>query len=151
MGLLARLLGQSEPEYDYPELPADHPAREWIDSFREPLGRLADEVPKERIELVPSEHGGYVFIGDPHGTFGLAWIEQGEVKNLKSLTEERGVRPILLERLVEKLREAYDISKDAQRYTAELGERKLAVTPDELLERNVRGLLEQVTSKASQS
>lgn len=142
MGLLDKLFGQSEP--DYPELEADSEAAKLIDRFRDPLGKIADEFAGERMELVPSESGGYVFIGKPPKQFALAWIEGGEVHHFKSLVDEGNLSPMLLEKLVDKLTEAYKGSKDAPRHQTTLGEHAIIVVHDTTLEGEVRGLIDEV-------
>ncbi len=145
MGLMAKLFGQGEP--DHPELDAGSEAAKQLERFREPLHQLAEEFGGERMELVPSENGGYVFVGKPPKQFALAWLVNGEVKHFKSLVEEGNLSPVLMEKLVGKLTEAYEVSKDAPRYKAQVGDYAMVVVPDATLESNVRQLIDEMNEK----
>lgn len=144
MGLMAKLFGQTEP--NHPELDAGSDAARRLKEHLEPLNRLADEFKGERMELVPSEQGGYVFVGNPPKQFALAWIEDGAVRHFKALVDEGNISPMLLEKLVEKLTEAYDVSKEAPRFKASIGEHTVVVVPDATLETNVRRLIDEVNA-----
>ena len=80
-----------------------------------------------------SESGFYVLIGKPPSNFGFEWVENDELKNFKSLVEARKVNPIRMERIVDRLSEAYKASKDAPRYKASVGGHEVVVTRSDTL------------------
>ncbi len=141
MGLFDKMFGGGE---QYPELESEHYAMTRVNEVRPQLETLAGEV-KDRLEVVPAEHAAYVFIGKPPKTFGLAWIHDGQVSSFKTLVEERGVAPPILEQLVDRLRGAYQKSADAPRFQTSVGGREVTVTPAAELEAEVHRLIEAVT------
>lgn len=145
MGLLDKILGSKEP--DHPELEASDQAAQLIERNQAPLKKFADDVPKERLEVVPSESGGYVFLGNPPKQFGLAWIENGTVRNLKDFAESGGLSPTGMENLVGQLTQAYRTHQDKPRYQYHLDDRKVVVTPDAELEQTLRQIIEETNEK----
>lgn len=143
MSILSSLFGGSE---DYPPLPDDNYAVQRLHEVQRQLEGLAREI-GERLEIVPTEHAAYVFMGKPPKKFGLAWIHDGKVSNFKTLVEEHGVNPIRLERITEHLREAYKRSRDAPRYKTSIGGREVVVTPSDSLEKEVHDIIEEVLSQ----
>ena len=84
------------------------------------------------------------FIGKPPKKFGIAWIEGGDkIVNFKSLLDEKGLSPDSLQRLSEKLREAYIAYKDKPRYVTEISDREVVVIPSTSLVNNLNGVVEQ--------
>jgi hypothetical protein len=143
MGILSNLLGTRE---DYPPLSADSYANARLEEVADQLKGLIAET-SERLEIVPSEHAAYVFIGKPPKKFGLAWIHDGRTSNFKTLVEEHGVNPIRLERITDHLREAYQQSESTQRYTTSIADRDIIVTPSETLEKEVHEIIDEVLKK----
>lgn len=141
MGLLDKLFS-SGPEY--PPIDPQSPAGQRIAEVESQLGELAGKI-SQPLEVVPSEHAAYVFIGKPPKKFGLAWIHDGKVMGLNTLVAEKGMKPSQVEKVIEDLRHAYERSSDANRYTAELPKRRVVVTPSERLESEVRDVIESIS------
>lgn len=142
MGLLSGVLGTKE---EHPTLPENSYAKQRIEDIRGELQKLVNET-KDRIEIVPAQHAAYVFIGKPPKTFGLAWIHDGQISNLAALAQERKINPIKRERIDDALRNAYKKSQSEQRYTLELDEQRIVVTPSESLEQEVHEVIESAFS-----
>jgi hypothetical protein len=96
------------------------------------------------LEVVPTDHAAYVFIGKPPKKFGLAWIHDGKVSGLNTLIEEHGVTPAEIEKVLDSLREAYARHQDAKHYTATIDKRKVVVTASESLEHEVHDIIDAI-------
>lgn len=143
MGFFNKLFGGQK---EYPHLDAQSSAARRLDTLREPLETLADQL-NDALEVVPGEEKAYVFVGKPPKRFGLAWIEDGEVRNFKNLVEEKGLSQKRLTGLTERLREAYEKSASAQRFSATIGTKNVVVTPSEQLKREVGEVIETATNQ----
>ncbi len=141
MSLFGNLFGAKTP--DYPPLDAQSPAARKIAKVERELGELLGKV-SEPLEVIPSDHAAYVFIGKPPKKFGLAWIHDGKVSGLKTLVDEHGVKPAQIEGLLESLREAYQRHQDARHFTATIDQRKLVVTESDALENEVHEIIERI-------
>jgi hypothetical protein len=130
MGFLSNLF-ESKP--DFPVISPDHPLAEKLHDVEIPLQDLIGMV-KDRLEVVPLKERSIVFIGKPpKGRFGVAWIEDGKVRNFQSLAKEKGLAPAELHKFGEKFRVAYEHSMATQRFTATIAGRDVVVTPDQKL------------------
>ena len=109
----------------------------------EQLDELADKV-REKLEIVPSEHAAYVFIGKPPKKFGLAWIHDGKISGLNTLVEEHGLKPLEVERVLEQLRDAYERKTGVNRYCAKVHDKDVVVTPSDELEKEVDEIIDKV-------
>ncbi len=143
MGIFGSLLGSRE---DHPPLADDSYANARLQEVADQLEGLVADT-SDRLEIVPCEHAAYVFIGKPPKKFGLAWIHDGRTSNFKTLVEEHGINPIRLERITDHLREAYQRSASAQRYTTKIAEREVIVTPSQTLEKEVHEIVDEVIKK----
>lgn len=139
MGILGGLFGKSE---DFPPLPDDSYAQSRIDEVRAELATLSSQT-KDRLEIVPSEHAAYVFIGKPPKNFGLAWIHDGKVSNLAALADEKRLNPIKRERIDDALRGAYRECQDSERFTLSIDGETVVVTPSPALEKAVHRIIEE--------
>ncbi len=139
MGMLDKLFGRGET---YPPLPADNQAMSKLDEVHTELESLTRRV-RDHLEIVPAEHAAYVFMGKPPKRFGIAWIHDGRVSSLKELIEENQLTPVMVEQLIDELREAYTHASDAPRYTTHIGDKDVVVIPSEGLEHEVHDILEQ--------
>ncbi|MCW8921158.1 MAG: hypothetical protein OQK68_06710 [Sedimenticola sp.] len=137
MGMLDKWFGGMK---DYPPLAADSQARHYLDEFSHELEGLAGDV-KDPLEVVPSDHEAFVFIGKPPKRFGLAWIHDGKVSSFQSLIQERQLSAEKSDRLLEELRGAYQHALDAPRYSATVGDRKITITPSLKLEQEVHEII----------
>jgi hypothetical protein len=142
MGLFGKMFGGGEPEY--PALDPSNPASAKIDSVKDKLAELADQV-KDPMEIVPADGAAYIFIGTPPKRFGIAWIEDGKINNFKTLLEQKGASPITLEKLSNRLREAYVKDSPEEKFSITIGDRKLTVVPSEALAEDVKMIIKHVT------
>ena len=138
MGILGGLFNKSK---EYAPLPGDSYAQSRIGEVRAELITLLSQT-KGHLEVVPSEHAAYVFIGKPPKSFGLAWIHDGKISNLAVLAEEKGINPIKRERIDDALREAYSKSEGVERFTLSIDGKDVVVTPSTELERDVHQIIE---------
>lgn len=129
MGLLNKIFSRTP---DYPALDPSSPEAAELEKHRSEIEPIIKEV-KEQVEVVLSEAGFYVLIGNPPSNFGFEWLEGGELRNFKNLVEKKKVNPVRLERMVDRLSAAYKASKDAPRYMATIGESNVVVTKSDTL------------------
>ena len=125
MSLLGNLFS-SKP--DYPAIDPSSTAASRVAEVKDQLGELAGQV-KDPLEIVPSSHAAYVFIGKPPKRFGLAWIHDGKIHGLNTLVEEHGLKPLQVEKVVDQLREAYERNADVNRFCMTVQDRDMVVTP----------------------
>ncbi|MDX1512729.1 MAG: hypothetical protein R3174_03200 [Gammaproteobacteria bacterium] len=124
MGLLDKILSRTP---DYPELEQSSREYKQLDEHRADIEKITKEV-TENIEVVLSDSGFFVLIGKPPSNFGFEWVENNELRNFKSLVEAKKVNPIRMERIVDRLSDAYKASKDAPRFKASVGEHEVVIT-----------------------
>jgi hypothetical protein len=140
MGIMGKFFGA---KVDYPALDSSAPAAKYLESVRPPIQKLLDET-NDALEVVPAEDTTYIFIGKPPKKFGIAWIEGGDkIVNFKSLVAEKGFTNDRLEKLSEKLKEAYIAHQDKPRYMIKISDRDVVVIPSESLLDNLKGVVEQ--------
>ena len=140
MGLFSNLFA-SKP--DYPAIDPESDAAKRIAEVETQLDELAGRV-SEPLEVVPSEHAAYVFIGKPPKKFGLAWVHDGEVSGLNTLIEEHGLKPSEIDHIMEELREAYEKNSNAEHYTATIHGRAVTVTTSDKLEHDVHEIIDEI-------
>ena len=128
---------------DYPAIDPSSTAATRIAEVKAQLGELAGQV-KDPLEVVPSEHAAYVFIGKPPKRFGLAWIHDGKISGLNTLVEEHGLKPLEVEKLLDQLREAYERNADVSRFCTSVQDRDVVVTPSAKLEQEVHEIIDKV-------
>ncbi|WP_210395908.1 hypothetical protein [Motiliproteus sediminis] len=141
MGFFSDLFS-SHPKY--PPLDLNSHSAQLLEEVKPQLKELAGKV-SDPLEVIPSEHAAYVFIGKPPKSFGLAWVHDGEVSGLNTLIEEHGMKPDEIAHVVDELREAYKHCDRAERYSAELEGTKLVVTPSDQLEHEVHDIIDKLT------
>lgn len=124
MGLLNKILGRTP---DYPELDPNSAEAGQLEKHRSEIEPIVKEV-KEQVEVVLSDTGFFVLIGNPPNNFGFEWMEDGELKNFKNLIEAKKMNPVRMERMVDRLSAAYKDSKDAPRFKATLTSSEVVVT-----------------------
>lgn len=142
MGLLDKLF-KTKP--DYPPLESDSEVAEQIRNVESALSTLAKDV-SDDMEVVPADDETYVFIGKPPKVFGLAWIRDGQVKNLSKVVEEQGVPHHQAEALVEQIRIAYERSGSDERYMAEVAGRTVVITPSTALRQKVQEVVQKLAA-----
>ncbi len=140
MGFLSQVLGK-KPEY--PPLEANDPAASRIGEMKEPLERLAGDLP-DPLEIVPTNEAAYAFIGKPPKKFGVAWVDpDGEIHNFKTLVEDRGLSVVTLEKLSDELKAAYMRCENEARFSTRIGEREVVVTPSESLGNDLTEIIQK--------
>lgn len=129
MGLLSKIFSRTP---DYPALNQNSPEFAQLNNHRSEIEPIVKDV-KEQVEVVLSDAGFYVLIGNPPGSFGFEWMEGGDLKNFKKLVESKKVNPIRMERIVDRLSDAYKKSKSDRRFMADVGENSVVVTKSDAL------------------
>lgn len=140
MGFLGKLFG-SEKEHQ-PLDPSSRAAAR-LERNRPTIEEFAKKV-HDKLELVPGERAIYVFVGRPPDAFGIAWLEKGEEHNFKRLMQEKGLSQREVQVRSDELRAAYVRSKDAPRYSLDVGGKHVLVTPSETLEREIVDIIHRV-------
>jgi hypothetical protein len=140
LSLLGNLFS-SKP--DYPALDPTSPAASRVAKVEKELDQLADQV-NDQLEVVPSEHAAYVYIGKPPKKFGLAWIHDGKISGLNTLVEDHGLDPLEVAKVVEQLRAAYERNAEVKRFCTTVHDRDVVVTPSAKLEQEVHEIIEKV-------
>ena len=137
MGLLDNMFGGKQ---NYPDLDPNSSVKNQVDEVEAPLEELVSQV-NDPLEIVPCGERTYVFIGKPPKRFGVAWIENGEVKNFTLLAKEQGIGAADMQTISDRLREAYEQFQDAERYQTTVAGREVVVTPERDLGHNVQGII----------
>ncbi|MDT8420095.1 MAG: hypothetical protein RQ754_06655 [Desulfuromonadales bacterium] len=137
MGLFGKMFGS---ESQYPDLSGESDAAGKLAAIRGKLEKLAAEV-HDKMEVVPTDDGAYVFIGKPPKKFGIAWIEGGEVKSFKTMMEEHGMTNDQAIKFSNELREVYERHLGDKRFHARIADKDIVVTPSQPLENDVREVL----------
>ncbi len=140
MGMFSNIFNRTP---QYPELDETSTAAERIHEVEDELKKLAHDV-SDPLEVVPSEHAAYVFLGKPPKRFGLAWIHDGKVTGLNTLIKEHGVSPAEIEKVIEELRQAYIRHQDEAHFTTRIEDRTVVVTPSQGLEQEVHEIVEHI-------
>ena len=140
MGLLSGLLGHKE---QHPPLDPQSMAARRLEQSRTSVESFAGKV-KDRMELVPAADAVYVFIGKPPGTFGIAWIENGEEHNLKTLVQKQGLSQATVANISEALRSAYESHMNEARYQATVAGKTVTVIPSEELGSQIKRVISNV-------
>jgi hypothetical protein len=128
---------------DYPAIDPSSTAASRIAEVKTQLGELAGKT-KDPLEVVPTEHAAYVFIGKPPKKFGLAWIHDGKISGLNTLVEEHGLKPLEVEQVIDQLRDAYARNADVNRFCTTVANRDVVVTPSARLETEVHEIIDTV-------
>ncbi len=128
---------------DYPAIDPSSTAASKIAEVKTQLGELAGQV-KDPLEVIPSEHAAYVFIGKPPKRFGLAWIHDGKISGLKAIVEEHDLKPIEVQKAMDQLRQAYERNSDVNRFSATVQNREVVVTPSAKLESEVHEIIDSL-------
>ncbi len=141
MGLFSSLFS-SKPAY--PQLDPESPIAQRLHEIDKQLVELAEKI-HDPLEVIPSEHAAYVFIGKPPKKFGLAWIHEGKVSGLNTLVEEHGVTPAQINGVIQDLRKAYEKYLETARFSAEVEGHNLVVNPSTNLEHEVHDIIDKIT------
>ena len=125
-------------------LEATDPLAKHLDKIREPLENLANTT-KDQLEVVPANKATYVFIGKPPKQFGIAWVQDGKVYNLKKIADTKGLSTSKLEKTSTELSKAYKRSQEDTRYSTKIGSCSCLVTPSETLGQDVDRIIQAIS------
>lgn len=139
MGLLDKMFGGRQ---DYPELDPSSPASDRLEKYRNQIESLAAQA-RQPLEVIPGDERAFVFIGKPPKKFGIAWIEEGRINNLKTLVDQNQVNPQQAQAIAERLREIYEENMEDDRYTSAIGKGRVVVTPSDQFRKQVREVIDQ--------
>lgn len=142
MGLLNKIFSRTP---DYPALDQNSPEAAQLNEHRTDIEPIVKAV-KEQVEVVLSDTGFFVLIGNPPSNFGFEWMEDGELKNFKTLIEGKRVNPIRMERMIDRLSDAYKESKLAPRFIAEVGENAVVVTKSDGLAKALKKEVDELSA-----
>jgi hypothetical protein len=140
MGFLGKLF---HTEKEHAPLDPSSTAASRLARDRAVLEEFAQRV-HDRLELVPGERATYVFIGKPPDMFGIAWLEHGEEHNFKRMMKEKGLSQREVQVRSDELRAAFVRSQGEPRYAADVGGKRVLVTPSATLERDVIDIIHRV-------
>lgn len=136
-------MGFFSKKISYPELDSSDPAARQIQEVAEPLKDLITQI-SDPLEVIPADGQAYVFIGKPPKKFGVAMIQEGEVKSFVAAAKEKGLDPLTIQKLNEKFRDAYTQNMDAKRYTANVEGKEVVVTPCDQLAEEVQVIMDSI-------
>lgn len=140
MGMLGKWFGA---KHAYPPLEADSNAQHYLDDISKELEGLARQV-HGPLEVVPTDHEAFVFIGKPPRQFGIAWIHDGEVSSFQKLVEEWQLSAEQRKKFIHELQDAYEHAEGVRRYSAKIAGRRITVTPSPMLERAVHEVFDHM-------
>lgn len=140
MGFLGKLFGGGK---EHAPLDPASPSAVRLERDRAVLDELARKV-HDKLELVPGARATYVFIGRPPDAFGIAWIEYGEEHNFKRMMKDKGLSQQEVQLRSDELRAAYARSEGEPRFEAEIGGKRVLVTPSQALELDVAEIIHRV-------
>lgn len=140
MGIFNKLFGEKKV---FPPLEPSNPLSDVINSVRKPIENLAAQT-SDPLEIVPANDATYVFIGKPPKQFGVAWVKDGKIFNLKTLAEEKSLSPQKLTDASEKLKLAYEKSQDQRRFSTQIGSSSIVVSESESLGRDMDRILQDI-------
>lgn len=141
MGIFDKFFGARKV---FSPLEPNDPLAKHLDGIKKPLEELAS-LANDSLEVVPAGKATYVFIGNPPKQFGIAWVRDGKVFNLKSLADEKGLSATTLRKTSDNLSNAYKRSENETRYSATVGDCALVVTASEALAQDVDRIIQTVS------
>ena len=135
-------MGFFSKKVNYPELAEDTQAAKQIQAIEGSLKELIGQI-SDPLEIVPTDGHAFVFIGKPPKRFGMAMIDD-EVHSLGASAKEHGIDQIQLQKINEKLRNAYLQCQDSPRYSTSVNGKTVVVTPSEQLAREVSEITKNI-------
>lgn len=142
MGIFDKFFGAQKK---YSPLEQTNPLAKHLDDIRAPLENLANQT-KDSLEVVPAGDATYVFIGKPPNQFGIAWVLDGKVFNLKKLADEKKLSASKIAKASNELSKAYKRNKEAKRYSTKVGPCSCVVTSSETLGEDVDKIIRSVSA-----
>jgi hypothetical protein len=140
MGFLSGILGGHK---ELPPLDPQSVAARRMEQNRATVETFASKV-KDRLEFVPAADAVYVFVGKPPGTFGIAWLENGEEHNLKTMMVKQNLTQQSVASISEALRSAYESYQQDPRYQTTIADKTVTVTPSDGLASQLRRIIHGV-------
>jgi hypothetical protein len=141
MGFFDKILGSQRSEY--PPLDPGSPAAKDVEQVMGELASLAKEV-RDPLEVVPGSDKTFVFIGKPPKEFGIFWIKDGQVENIRKLANEKQIPNEKFQLVSEELREAYKNNVPAEKYSITIADRKITVLPSDSLNKTVGNIVDKL-------
>jgi hypothetical protein len=140
MGFLGKLFGGGK---EYPPLDPASPEGAKMERYREVATAFANRL-HDKLEVVPTDKVLYAFIGNPPDQFGIAWFENGEEHNLKTMMKARGLSAAQVQVISDELRRAYQKAMDEPRFHMEAGKKKVIVHPSTTLAADLMKIIHEV-------
>ncbi len=141
MGIFEKIFGARQT---HTPLEPGNPLAQHLDEIRQPLEGLAEQA-KDSLEIVPSGNATYVFIGKPPKQFGIAWLQDGEVFNLKKIADQKGLEQAALEKTTTELSKAYQRSKEDERFATTVCTYPCLVTSSQTLAQDVDQIIQTIS------
>ncbi len=104
MGLFGKIFSKGE---ELPSIDSSLPEFNTVKMYEKHLEKLSGSVDKS-LEVLPCEDKAFVFIGNPPIQFGIAWVKDKYVFNLKGVAKEKGLKPAELQKISEDIRSSYE-------------------------------------------
>lgn len=141
MGILDKIFGARKA---HSPLEPGNPLAKHLDGIREPLEGLAQQA-KDSLEIVPAGNATYVSIGKPPKQFGIAWVQDGEIFNLKKLADQKGLAPTALAKTSSALSKAYQRSREDERFATTVCTYPCLVTSSQTLAHDVDEIIQTIS------
>lgn len=135
-------MGLFSKKVNYPELSPDNPATQQILALEGSLKKLISQI-SDPLEVVPSDGHAFVFIGKPPKRFGMAMIDD-TVHSLVAAAREHGIDQAQLEKINDKLRDAYLHCQDTPRFKTSVDGKTVVVTPSQQLAKEVSEITNRI-------
>jgi hypothetical protein len=138
VGLFGNLFGK---KVELPQLDPSSQAASRLNEFKSSLEPFVGKI-HDHMEFVPSPKTVYVYIGKPPSMFGLAWFENGQEINFKTL--QRVALQKQIQSIYGKLGEAYAANQAAARFETTIAGKKVVVIPSEDLAKTIDEIVHTV-------
>ena len=135
-------MGFFSKKVNYPELAEDTQAAKQIQAIEGSLKELIGQI-SDPLEVIPADGHAFVFIGKPPKRFGIAMIDDS-VHSLGAAAREHGIDQLELQKINEKLRNAYLHCQDAPRYKTSVDCKEVVVTPSPQLVEEVSEITKSI-------
>ena len=135
-------MGFFNKKVNYPELTPENPAAKQLHAIEGSLKELIGQV-SDPLEVVPTDGRAFVFIGKPPKRFGMAMVDDA-VHSLGASAREHGIDQLKLQKINEKLRDAYQNCQDAPRFKASIDGKAVVVTPSQQLASKVSEIMSDI-------
>ena len=127
----------------YPSLDPECSAGRNVAELKDTLSKLAESTSRS-LEVIPAVHEAYVFIGNPGRQVDLAWLHDDEVSSLSDLLAEHGFTREEIDDLNRCILDLYEHHAKDDRYSVNVDDRTLIVTPSNSLKLEMHDIIERV-------